>query len=652
MNESGKPGIKDSQYSDRSFPSRPAQSPPAFPLRGLTVAIAVTLLLLVSVGVKVWTGYRKMEKLMTTELKTQRLIDEIVYLNEVLTMSARMGAATGQSQWEERYLGCEPKLDATIKEVIKLVPEADSPERVDAANIRLVELEKKAFGLIRNGQRNEAVAVLCSQEYESNKQIYADHIRRTAEVAVSHIEADLRAFHATILKAAIFITLGVLILLIVWPCVLLQARRHIVARRQAEDSIREINKQLEHSIERMNWLAGKATAASHAKSDFLANMSHEIRTPMNAIVGFAEVLADGPLTREQKDHVKIIKDSARSLLATVNDVLDISKIEAGKLDVEIGQCRLDRLLNSVESMMRPQAEEKGLEFQVATSSSLPGLIKTDSIRLRQCLVNLVNNAIKFTERGHVYINANIQEDNGKAHIRFDIEDTGVGIAADDHQAIFESFVQAGAGANSFGGTGLGLTITRDLTKLLGGNLNLTSEIGQGSVFSLVIPAGDDVTLERVLETPKAADIEPFEQIDLNDVRFSGRVLVAEDTLTNQMLIKLLLQRIGFDVTVVKDGGEAVKKAEKEEFDLIFMDIHMPNMNGYEATRTLRKRGIATPIVALTANAMKGDDRKCLAAGCSDYLPKPIDRKWLLCVVQKYLDPVNITVASSDAPMAS
>jgi len=652
MNEFGKPGIQDSQCSDRSFPSRPAQSPPAFPLRGLTAAIAVTLLLLAFVELRVWTGHRTMEKLMTTQLRTQRLIDEIVYLNEVLTMSARMGAATGQSQWEERYLRFEPRLNATIKEVIGLIPQADSPEKVDSANIRLVQLEKEAFELVRNERPDEAVNLLFSDEYESNKQIYANHIRGMAEVAAGHIKANLGTFHRTIIRAALLITLGILILLFVWPCVLLRARRHIVARRQAEDNIREINRQLEHSIERMNWLAGKATAANHAKSDFLANMSHEIRTPMNAIIGFSEVLADGSLTSEQKDYVEIIKDSALSLLATVNDILDISKIEAGKLDVEITQCRLDRLLNSIESMMRPQAEEKSLEFQVATSNSLPVLIKTDSLRLRQCLVNLVNNAIKFTDRGHVYINANLQEDNGKAHIRFDIEDTGVGIAADDHQAIFESFVQAGAGATSFGGTGLGLSITRDLTKLLGGSLNLTSEIGQGSVFSLVIPAGDDVTLEHVLEATKAADIEPFEQIDLNDIRFSGRVLVAEDTLTNQMLVKLLLQRIGFDVTVVKDGGEAVKKAEREEFDLIFMDIHMPNMNGYEATRTLRKKGIATPIVALTANAMKGDDRKCLAAGCNDYLPKPIDRKWLLCVVQKYLDPVNIAVASTDAPMAS
>jgi len=640
MTDFSKSEIQNSQYSDRSLSGRQAESPPSFPLRGLTAAIAVTLLLLAFVGLRVWTGHR----LMTTQLRTQRLIDEIIYLDEVLTMSARMGAVTGNPRWEERYLNFEPKLDATIKEVINLVPQADSPEKVDAANIRLVQLEKQAFELARNARPEEAVDLLFSEEYESNKQIYADHIRTTAEVVSSHIEANLTAFQSTILKVALLIILGVLILLSVWTCVLLQARSHIVARRQAEDSIEDINKQLGHSIEQTNILARKATAASHAKSDFLANMSHEIRTPMNAILGFSEVLADGHLTTEQKDHVAIIKDSARSLLATVNDILDISKIEAGKLDVEIDQCRLDRLLNSIESMMRPQAEEKSLEFQVITSNELPGLIKTDAIRLRQCLINLVNNAIKFTDHGHVYINANLQEDNGKVHVRFDIEDTGVGIAPDDQQAVFESFVQAGKGTNNFGGTGLGLTITRDLTRLLGGSLNLTSKIGEGSVFSLVIPAGDDVTLECILESPKANDIEVFEQIDLSDVRFSGRVLVAEDTLTNQMLIKLLLQKIGFDVTVVKDGSEAVEKAAREQFDLIFMDIHMPKMNGYEATRALRKKGIATPIVALTANAMKGDDRKCLAAGCNDYLPKPIDRKWLLCVVQKYLDPVSIATA--------
>jgi len=252
----------------------------------------------------------------------------------------------------------------------------------------------------------------------------------------------------------------------------------------------------------------------------------------------------------------------------------------------------------------------------------------------------------------VCINANLQQDNRKAHIRFDIEDTGIGIAAEEQHAIFESFVQREKQPGNFGGTGLGLTITKHLAGLLGGSLSLTSEPGRGSVFSLVIPAGVDVDAIRAAESPAPRRQESLEEIDLDGVKFEGRVLIAEDAMTDQMLIKLLLEKMGFDVTVVKDGREAVSKAQSGKFDLIFMDIHMPNMNGCEATRTLRKRGVETPIVALTANAMKGDDRECLAAGCNDYLPKPIDRKWLLCVLQKYLDPVNIAVASPDAPMAS
>jgi len=644
MNKFGKLQTEQSPYPDRTFLDYETQSPPSCLRRGLTIAIGVTLPLLVFVGLKVWTGYRKAERIMSTQLKTQRLVDEIIYLDEVLTMSARMGAATGQLSWEQRYLNFEPKLDAAIKEVVKLIPALDSPEKVDLANMRPVLLEKESFELVRNGRAEEALDLLFSEEYESNKQIHADYIRRTDETVKSRIEANLAAFHAAAERTALLIILVVLILLFVCLCVLLQARKHALERQEAENSIRQINRQLEHSIERTYLLARKAIDANTAKSDFLANMSHEIRTPMNAIVGFAEVLADGKLTSEQKDHVEIIKDSAKNLLETINDILDISKIEAGKLDIEIAECRLDRLLNSIESMMRPQAEENGLKFKVATNDALPVQIKTDPLRLRQCLINLVGNAIKFTKRGHVYINANLQEDNGKAYVRFDVEDTGVGIAEEDQKDVFESFVQTEEGGRSFGGTGLGLTITTKLTKLMGGTLNLTSKIGKGSVFSLVIPAGKDATLECVLAPPKAKSIEAPDQIDADDVQFEGRVLVAEDTLTNQMLIKLLLQKIGFDVTVVNDGEEAVKKARKHKFDFIFMDIHMPKMNGYEATRALRKEGVATPVIALTANAMKGDDRKCFAAGCNDYLTKPIDRKWLLCVLQKYLDPVSIATA--------
>ena len=451
-----------------------------------------------------------------------------------------------------------------------------------------------------------------------------------------------KAFHDRSLLATLFIALGIVGLLIIWPCVLLQVKRHIAERRKAESETMQINQQLRDSIEHANRLGEKATAANHAKSYFLANMSHEIRIPMNAIIGFSEVLSDSKLTSEQREHVEIIRDSARSLLTTVNDVLDLAKIEAGKLGVEIVDCSVEDVLRSVESIMRPEAEQKGLEFRIGMSKSLPVRIRTDAIRLRQCLVNLTSNAIQFTQRGHVCINPGIEQENGKGYIRFDVEDTGVGIASDKQQEIFKSSVQAGGeGANGLGGTGLRLTITKHLAELLGGRLTVSSRVGEGSVFSLVIPAGVDPDSQPTFESRESDTEKPVEQEGSEDVRFCGRVLVAEDTPTNQVLIKLLMERLGFDVTIVGDGVEAVKRAVNEQFDLILMDIHMPAMNGYEATRALRKEGIETPIIALTANAMKGDDTKCLAAGCDDYLPKPIDRKWLSLVIQKHLAPEKV-----------
>ena len=415
----------------------------------------------------------------------------------------------------------------------------------------------------------------------------------------------------------------------------------LATNRQLEDA----NRLLEQAIERANLMAEGAHQASKAKSEFLANMSHEIRTPMTAILGYADLLTDATLTAgDREDYLAIIRRNGRHLLGLINDILDLSKIEAGKLTIQMRPTRVASVVADVASIMRVRAEEKRIFLSVEYTGELPETILTDKARFAQALVNLVGNAVKFTETGGVRMMVAFLSDwRGQGPgVQIQVVDSGIGIPADRIDKLFEPFVQVDASTSrKYGGTGLGLAITRHIAELLGGELAAESTIGQGSTFTLTVPTGplDGVVMienpaEVVQAKQTAQDSRGNSDKDLRGLK----ILLAEDGPDNQRLITALLCRAGAEVEVAENGQVAVEMAIGDaatRFDVILMDMQMPEMDGYEATRALRERGLTRPIIALTAHSMSGDREKCLSAGCTDYCSKPIHRSELIAAIARH-----------------
>jgi two-component system, sensor histidine kinase and response regulator len=375
-----------------------------------------------------------------------------------------------------------------------------------------------------------------------------------------------------------------------------------------------------------------AEEANRAKSTFLAHMSHEVRTPLNGILGFAEVLQKmgaEATDEERADYLETINRSGRHLLGIINDVLDLSKIESGQIDSDPVRCAPHAIVADAVSFLRVRAREKGIDLRSRWEGRVPQTIVTDPSRFRQLLMNLIGNAIKFTEKGWVEVVARVENTDAQPRLAVDVNDTGIGIAPEHLASIFQPFVQAdGSITRRFGGTGLGLTISRQIAERLGGTLEVSSEAGRGSQFSAKIATGSLDGVE-LLEAP-IADVVPDRQASAAPISLSGvRILLVEDGATNRKLISLVLRRAGAEVALAEDGEIGVSRARAQKFDVILMDMQMPVMDGYQATAALRGDGLQIPIIALTANSMKGDAEQCLAAGCSGFLSKPIDSDRLL-----------------------
>lgn len=378
-----------------------------------------------------------------------------------------------------------------------------------------------------------------------------------------------------------------------------------------------------------------ARNAAEAKSQFLANMSHEIRTPLAAIIGYGENLLDPELDGEEKrNSAETVVRSGRHLLDLVNDILDHSKIDANKLNVEILTVDLPELLDEVRAFFVPRAREKGIEFGIHCDFPLPEQIRTDPTRFRQIIINLCGNALKFTEKGSISLSIRCQRDTETLVAR--VVDSGIGMKPEQLQRLFDPFAQGSAAiARQYGGTGLGLSISKRLAELLGGSIAVHSVYGEGSEFEVTIATGP---LEGVHLLRDASELTQRRRLlpMVTAPRLSGRILCAEDNDVNRKLVELMVQRTGADIVHVSNGAEALDAATHGSFDLILMDIQMPVMNGRDATAALREAGINTPIIALTANVMAEDIEDYRRAGCTDHLAKPIDKRRFYEILARYL----------------
>ena len=610
----------------------------AIPHRNLLTLTCLVSVLLASAFALVWMRWTAWHDhldaaaLIQAELVLEQATSEVARLDEVLTMSAKMYVYTEDPAWRERYDTHAPRLDEAIATVIRSAPgvqTAEDARRTEQANRALVEMETQAFVLTETGRAPEAVALLESEDYrrlksdyaKSNEDFYRDLEAIAADkLAIQHRHAVTRNVVAICLLTLLF---GA------WAYVLVRLRRGQVA----------LVKEKEGAIDSAN----AAEAASRAKSDFLANMSHEIRTPMTAIMGYTDLLRQPGLAASDRDeYTHTIKRNGEQLLAIINDILDLSKIESRMFNVESIPTPVVQTIEEVASLMRVQAIGKNIELKTLYEGKIPDTIQSDPTRLRQVLTNLVGNAIKFTPAGSVTIRTTCDLPAMRLHV--DVTDTGIGMTPEQQRDIFKAFTQADTSTTrKWGGTGLGLHISMSIAKMLGGEITLRSAAGRGSTFTATVPTGDlSGTALRPVQ-PIRPTTKPEAQAAATPVQAlsNTRILLAEDGPDNQHLISFHLKKAGAQVHLAENGRLAVAAVQDAEqdgkpFDIVLMDMQMPEMDGYQATRQLRHQGHALPVIALTAHAMHEDRQKCLDAGCSEYTTKPIERDTLIGMCVKCL----------------